>query len=78
MTDYLKKIKTLLAEKAGTEPSEVSEESYFFDDLNIGEIEMMEIFSDLEDMFDITIDDEEKDEIETVGDLINLLIEYVE
>lgn len=78
MTDYFKKIRALLVDKVGVDPEEVSEDSYFFDDLNVSEIELMELFAELEDEYDISFEEEEKDEVESVGDLINLLIEHVE
>ena len=78
MTDYFKKIRSLLVDKVGVDPEEVSEDSYFFDDLNVSEIELMELFAELEDEYDIALEEEEKDEVESVGDLINLLIEHVE
>ena len=78
MIDYLEKVKEILADRAGVDPDEVTDDSYFFDDLNIGKIELMEVITELEDEFEISIDDEEKDEVESVGDLVGLLIEHLE
>ena len=38
MSNYYGTIKKLISEKAGVEPSEITTESFFEDDLNIGEI----------------------------------------
>ena len=78
MNDYLKKIKKILVEKAGVEPAEITDNSYFYDDLNLGEIEMMEIITELEDAYEVTLPEDEVEEVESVGDLVNLLIEHVE
>ena len=75
--DYVKKIKTLIADKAGMEISEVTPDQYFEDDLNLGEMEVRDILEELEEALDIELI-EEKDNIETVNDLIELVREQVE
>lgn len=78
MNDYLGKVKEILAERTGVDPDEVTDEAYFHEDLNIGKIELMEVIAELEEEYEITLEDEEKEDIESVGDLVGLLIEYVE
>jgi acyl carrier protein len=75
--DYESKIKKIIADKAGVEPSEIHEESYFEDDLNLGDMELVDIIEELEEEFHIDLADEKKD-IETVGDLIEAIAELVE
>jgi acyl carrier protein len=75
--DYIKKIKKVIAEKSGQDISEIHEGSFFEDDLNIGEMELMEILTELEDQLHIELLDE-KDNIETVQDLIDLVTEQVD
>lgn len=75
--EYLKKIKKIIAEKGGVEPDEIHESSYFEDDLNIGEIELVEILTELEDEFNVELI-AEKGKLETVQDLIDLLMEHLE
>lgn len=77
MEDYTKKIKKLIADKAGVETSEINPSDYFEDDLNIGEMELMEILEDLEEAFHIELLDL-RDEIETVQELIEAVSEQVE
>jgi acyl carrier protein len=76
-SEYLKKVKKIISEKSGLEIEEIHETSYFEDDLNIGEIELVEILTELEDVYDIELV-ANKEEIETVQDLIDLLIEHLE
>jgi acyl carrier protein len=76
-TNYLAKIKKIISEKTGLDVSEITEESYFEEDLNISEMELMEILSEVEEVLHVDLS-EEKDEIETVGDLIDILIEKLE
>jgi len=76
-SEYFKKMKRIIAEKGGVELDEIHETSYFEDDLNIGEIELVEILSELEDEFNVDLV-EDKANLETVQDLIDLLIERLE
>jgi acyl carrier protein len=77
MTDYIKKIKKLIADKAGQEPSEIENEMYIQDDLNLGDMELVDILEELEESLHIDLV-EQKDEIETVADLIELVEEQVD
>ncbi len=70
--EYLRKIRTLMADKVGVEPSEVTAEAHFEADLNIGDLELVDILTDLEDEYDVELISQ-KDELETVEDLLNLL-----
>lgn len=75
--NYLTKIKKIIEDKVGIDPSEITEESYFEDDLNISEMELMEILSEVEEILHVDLT-EEKDQIETVGDLVDVLIEKLD
>uniref|UniRef100_A0A7C4XNZ8 Acyl carrier protein n=1 Tax=candidate division WWE3 bacterium TaxID=2053526 RepID=A0A7C4XNZ8_UNCKA len=76
MINYVKKIKDLVSEKAGMDPAEIKDESYFEDDLNLGELEVAEIVEELEDTYSISLS--EYEEMETVGDLITAVSENLE
>jgi acyl carrier protein len=75
--EYFKKIKKLISDKAGVDIDEIHEASYFEDDLNIGEIELVEILTELEDIYDVELV-ADKEDLETVQDLIDLLVEHLE
>ncbi len=77
MEENIKKIKKLIADKAGLEISDIDVTDYFEDDLNIGEMELLEILEELEEAFHVELM-ESKDEIETVEDLIDLIAEQVD
>ncbi len=77
MSNYLTKVKKLIEDKFGVDPSEINEESYFEDDLNIGAMELMEFLSELEEELKIDLV-EDKDEIESVGDLVDLISEKLD
>ena len=43
------------------------------DDLGVGEFELVDILSDLEDKFEVSFDDNEISDFKTVGDIINFI-----
>jgi acyl carrier protein len=75
--EYFREIKKIIEEKTGLEPSEITAESYFEDDLNVGEMELIEILNELEEKYHTELVDE-KDNILTVQDLVDLLSEKIE
>ena len=76
-SEYFAKTKKVIEEKAGVSPSEIHESSFFEDDLNVGEMELLEILSELEEMFHVELVSEQEN-IVTVQDLIDLLSEKID
>jgi acyl carrier protein len=76
-SDYQKKVKDVIAAKAGVDLDEIEPESYFEDDLNLSHLELVEILVELEEIFQIELMDS-KEEIETVQELLDLVGEQVE
>jgi acyl carrier protein len=77
MNEYFDQIKKLIAEKAGLEIEEVEFDSFFEDDLNIGELGLIEIIEEAEEIFKIELV-EYKEDIKTVEDLLELIAEQLE
>lgn len=77
MGDYLKKVKQIISAKAGVDVNEISKEDYFEEDLNIGELELIEILSEIEDVLKVNIMSK-KNDIECVQDLVDILAEKLE
>jgi len=77
MSDYLGKIKKAIFDKTGLESSEISPESFIEDDLNIGEMEMIEILEELEEIFDMELI-ENSDQFEKIQDIIDMLEEHIQ
>ncbi len=77
-TAILKKIKEILAENFGIDPSEVLEGAYFEEDLNLGEYEMIELLSELEEAYQIEFEAEDKIDLETVGALVAIVRDKAE
>ena len=64
----------IIEEVTGIEPSEVTMEKSFVDDLDIDSISMMTIVVNCEDKFGVKIPDEEVKNLETVGDAVNFIV----
>jgi acyl carrier protein len=78
MNQYLEKIISLVIEKTGMDREDVTDSSYFEDDLNIGEIDLLEIISALEEEYEIEFTEEEKEKIESIMDLVEIVVEKVD
>ncbi len=76
--DTENQIRGVIAEKTGADPAEITVGSFFEDDLNVGELELAEILSDLEEMLEIEGLLENRKGIITVGDLMDLVSEKTE
>ncbi len=74
---YLKKIKKIISKSMGIAPEEIEPTSHFQEDLNIGDLEFTELIEILEEKYKIDLSDY-IDDIETVGDLVEILTEEIE
>lgn len=78
MDEYLKKVRKLISEQTGMELDEINEDSYFEEDLNMGQMELVELLTELEEIYQVEGLLEEKEELETVQDIIDILVEKVD
>lgn len=78
MDEYLKKVIEIIINKTGMEAEEISETSYFEDDLNLGEIDLIEIIGALEEEYKIEFEEGEKEKLKSVMDLVEVVVEKVE
>lgn len=76
-SNHKEKVKQIIAHKAGMEPKEILDDMFFGDDLNLGELDLIEILEELEDLFKIELIDGQS-EIESVKDLFDALEEKLE
>lgn len=72
-TDLLEIIKPYLPEDV--QIGEVSEEKHLINDLKINSAHIVDIVLDIEDKFDIMIDDDTIGEMNTVKDSINVVLQ---
>ena len=68
------RIQEIIVEKLGVDPADVVREASFTNDLGADSLDTVELIMELEKEFDMTIPDEDAEQIGTVGDAID----YVE
>lgn len=67
------KVKSIIVDKLGVDESEVNNEANFTNDLGADSLDTVELIMEFEKEFDISIPDEDAENIATVGDAITYL-----
>ena len=68
-----KKLQKIIAEVLGIGDMEIFQEMSFVDDLGADSLELFQILMGVEKEFDISIDEESLKDVDTVGDLLELI-----
>ena len=71
------RIKEIIVDKLGVEPSEVTPEASFANDLGADSLDTVELIMEFEKEFNISIPDEAAEKIVSVGDSITYLEENI-
>ncbi len=71
------KVKEIIVDKLGVEPSEVTPEASFANDLGADSLDTVELIMEFEKEFNISIPDEAAEKIVTVGDSTKYLVENI-
>ncbi len=64
---------SIVAEQLGRDPSEVTADKSFFEDLDADSLDLTELVMTLEEKFEIEINDETAEKLKTVGDVIKFI-----
>ncbi|HYW33909.1 MAG TPA: acyl carrier protein [Balneolaceae bacterium] len=75
--DVESKVKSIIVDKLGVDESEVKRDANFTNDLGADSLDTVELIMEFEKEFDISIPDEDAEEIATVGNAIDYLEEKV-
>ncbi len=67
------KLAEIIADQLSVNVDDITPETSFADDLNADSLDLVEVIVTLEDELDIKIDDEELQNIKTVGDAYELI-----
>lgn len=73
MSEIASKIKGIIIDKLGVEDSEVTPEASFTNDLGADSLDTVELIMEFEKEFNISIPDDQAENIATVGDAISYL-----
>lgn len=77
MSEIAEKVKGIIIDKLGVEESEVTTEAGFTADLGADSLDTVELIMEFEKEFNISIPDEQAENIATVGDAITYLEQNV-
>jgi acyl carrier protein len=71
--DTIARVKDLIADSLGVNPSEVKPEASFIDDLGADSLDIVELVMAIEKEFGIEIPDEDAEKISTVQDAVDYI-----
>ena len=71
--DVESKVKAIIVDKLGVDESEVVTEANFTNDLGADSLDTVELIMEFEKEFDLSIPDEEAENIATVGDAVTYI-----
>jgi len=74
MSDIASRVKSIIVEKLGVDENEITNDANFTNDLGADSLDTVELIIEFEKEFDITIPDDQAEQIQTVGQAI----EYIE
>ena len=75
--DIEQKVTDILVAKLGIEPEKVKSEANFKDDLGGDSLDLMMVIMGIENYFSISVSDEDAYQAKTVGDICDMVEQYV-
>ena len=70
-SEVAQKVTAIIIEKLGVDESDISRDASFTNDLGADSLDTVELIMEFEKEFDLTIPDEDAEQIGTVGDAID-------
>ncbi|MEF8816249.1 MAG: acyl carrier protein [Salinibacter sp.] len=74
-SDIEETVKSIIVDKLGVDEADVTSDASFTNDLGADSLDTVELIMEFEKEFDLTIPDEEAEEIATVGNAVDYLEE---
>lgn len=74
MASVFDRLKSIIVDKLGVEESEVTKEANFSTDLGADSLDQIELVMEIEKEFNIQIPDDEAENIQTVGQALDLIL----
>jgi acyl carrier protein len=76
MSEIADKVKSIIIEKLGVDEAEVTTEASFTNDLGADSLDTVELIMEFEKEFNVSIPDDQAENIQTVGQAISYLEEH--
>lgn len=73
MSDIAERVKKIIVDKLGVDESEVTIEASFTNDLGADSLDTVELIMEFEKEFDVSIPDDQAENIQTVGQAVSYL-----
>jgi acyl carrier protein len=73
MSEIATKVKQIIVDKLGVDEAEVTHEASFTNDLGADSLDTVELIMEFEKEFDLSIPDEQAENIQTVGQAVEYL-----
>ena len=70
------RVKQIIVDKLGVTEEEVTNESNLITDLGADSLDTIELIMEFEKTFNVHISDENTEKIQTVGDMVNAIVEF--
>jgi len=77
MSDVEQRVKKVVAQVLKIDPARIKSESRFVEDLGAESIQSIELIAAFEEEFDIEMDDEQANEVKTVGSAVKFIQKLV-
>lgn len=74
----LSKVIDIIKEQLNIDDVEITEETSFKDDLGVDSLDLLELVMAFEEEYNIELDPEELEGIQTVGDIVEFIKKYTE
>ncbi|MBQ9110861.1 MAG: acyl carrier protein [Oscillospiraceae bacterium] len=69
----LEKMKELITQYVDVTPEEITEDARLIEDLHFNSYDFMSMLGELEETFDVTVDEQEMTDIRTVGEVMKYI-----
>jgi acyl carrier protein len=74
--EIFQKLKGIVVEQLGADEDDVTMDASFVEDLNADSLDLVELIMSLEEEFGLEISDEEAEQITTVSDAVEYIVEH--
>lgn len=71
--EIFKRVSQILSEELGIDPEAIDMDANFIEDLNADSLDIVDLIVEMEHEFDVSIPDDEAEQIRTVGDAVNYI-----
>lgn len=72
----LEQVVSIIAEQLDIEPSKITPSSNVLDDLGADSLDLVELIMAFEGEFDLKVEDEDAEDIKTVGDIVKYIEDH--